>query len=217
VVRLVGAAATLAVIALVVLLSAPVTREGLRAAIHPFGPLAAPVFVVVSALLALGFVPGPLLSAASGALFGLWLGFAVTVASATLTGVLAVLIGRRVAHDALVEVSSPRSLALADLARRRGTLVVLLQRLIPGIPDAPFSYLFGALGLTPLQVAVGTAVGSAPRAFSYTALGRAASTGDARLAVVAVVVAVVAGVAGAVAGVVVVRRHREGDDAPPEN
>lgn len=208
--RLSCATATLAVIALLVLLWAPVTRDGLRAAIVPFGPLAPVVFVVVSALLALGFVPGPLLSAASGALFGLWLGFACTVASATLTGVLAVLIGHRVAREAVVDLSSARSLALADLARRRGTLVVILQRLIPGVPDAPFSYLFGAVGLNPVQVALGTAIGSAPRAFSYTALGRATTTGDGRLGVIAVVVAVVASLVGAVAGVMVLRRHRAG-------
>ncbi len=212
VVRLIGLTATLAVIALVVLLTAPVTRDGLRAAVEPFGPLAAPVFVVVSAGLALAFVPGPLLSAASGALFGLWLGFGCTVASATLTGVLAVLIARRAGRDALTGISTPRALALADLARRRGTLVVLLQRLIPGLPDAPFSYLFGAAGLTTVQVAVGTAVGSAPRAFSYTALGRAASTGDTRLAVIAAVVAVVVSLVGSAAGVVLVRRHRAAPD-----
>jgi uncharacterized membrane protein YdjX (TVP38/TMEM64 family) len=206
-VRLIGATVTLAVIGLLVFLSAPVTREGLRGAIEPFGPLAPAVFVVVSALLALGFVPGPLLSAASGALFGLWLGFACTLLSASLTGVLAVLIGSRVARDDVIKVSSPRTLALADLARRRGTSVVVLQRLIPAVPDAPFSYLFGALGLSPVQVALGTAIGSAPRAFSYTALGRAATTGDRRLAVIAVVVAALVSLVGAVAGVVVVRRH----------
>jgi uncharacterized membrane protein YdjX (TVP38/TMEM64 family) len=210
VVRLLGATATLAVIALVVLLAVPVSRDGLQSAIEPFGPLAAPVFVVVSAVLALVFVPGPLLSAASGALFGLWLGFGCTVASATLTAVLAVLIARRAGRDALAEISSPRSLALADLARRRGTLVVLLQRLVPGVPDAPFSYLFGAVGLTTVQVALGTAIGSAPRAFSYTALGRAATTGDTRLAVVAAAVAVVVSLAGTAAGGLVVRRHRTG-------
>ncbi len=215
--RLIGLTVTLAVIALIVLLSAPVTRDGLRAAIEPFGPLAPLVFVVVSAGLALGFVPGPLLSAASGALFGLWEGFACTLVSATLTGVLAVLIGRTLARDAVIELSSPRSLALAELARRRGTLVVALQRLIPGIPDTPFSYLFGAVGLSTVQVALGTAIGSAPRAFSYTALGQAASTGDSRLAVIAVVVAVVVSLIGAVAGVMVVRRHQAAQPPHPEN
>ena len=98
------------------------------------------------------------------------------------------------------------------MAQRRGLLVVVLQRWIPGIPDAPFSYLFGSLGVSVPAMAVGSLIGSAPRAFAYTALGRAAADGDGRLAVVATVVGVGVSVVGLVVGAVVVRRHRAAGD-----
>jgi uncharacterized membrane protein YdjX (TVP38/TMEM64 family) len=46
-------------------------------------------------------------------------------------------------------------------------------RLLPGIPDAPVNYLAGAVGVKPWDLALGTAIGVAPRAFAYTALGDA--------------------------------------------
>ncbi len=208
--RLATLATVLGAIALVTLVFVPFDQRGLQDAIRPFGFAAPVVFAVVAALLALVFVPGPLLSAASGVLFGVWLGFGVSVASSALTAVLGLLVGRRTGASSLTELSGPRALALADLARRQGFGVVVLQRLVPGLPDAPFSYLFGLLRLRIWQVALGTVVGSAPRAFAYTALGDSAASRDGSLAAWAVGVLVAASAVGAVAGVVVVRRHRRG-------
>jgi uncharacterized membrane protein YdjX (TVP38/TMEM64 family) len=189
----------------------PVSRAGLRSAVEPFGPWAAPVFIVVAALLALAFVPGPLLSAASGLLFGTAVGFACSVASSTLTGVLALLIARRAGATAVEELSGERARALTDLARRRGLLAVVVQRLIPGIPDAPLSYAFGLLGLRAHQMALGTLIGSAPRAFSYTALGDAAATGDRSLAVAAIVVGIAVSIVGLVVGGLLTHRTRRNE------
>ncbi|WP_280477690.1 TVP38/TMEM64 family protein, partial [Nocardia asiatica] len=59
---------------------------------------------------------------------------------------------------------------------RRGLWAVVGQRFVPGISDALASYAFGAFGVPLWQMAVGAFIGSAPRAFVYTALG--ASIGD---------------------------------------
>lgn len=203
--------------ALVTLVFVPFDQQGLQDAVRPFGVFAPLAFVVIAAVLALVFFPGPLLSAASGVLFGVGSGFGVSVASSALTAVLGLLIGRRGGGGAVAELSGPRALALADLARRQGFGVVVLQRLIPGLPDAPFSYLFGLLRLRIWQVALGTVIGSAPRAFAYTALGDSAASRDGGLAAWAIGVLVAVSVVGAVAGVVVVRRHRatEASTTPP--
>lgn len=203
--------------ALVTLVFVPFDQQGLQDAVRPFGVFAPLAFVVIAAVLALVFFPGPLLSAASGVLFGVGLGFGVSVASSALTAVLGLLIGRRGGSGAVTELSGPRALALADLARRQGLGVVVLQRLVPGLPDAPFSYLFGLLRLRIWQVALGTVIGSAPRAFAYTALGDSAASRDGGLAAWAIGVLVAVSVVGAVAGVVVVRRHRatEAPTIPP--
>ena len=213
--RLSTFALVLGAIALVTLVFVPLDRGSLQRFVDPFGPFAVPVFVVVAAVLALVFVPGPLLSAASGVLFGVWLGFAVTVASSALTAVLGLLLARRAGSTSVDRLSGPRTLAFADLARRQGLGVVVLQRLVPGLPDAPFSYLFGLLRLRVWQVALGTVIGSAPRGFAYTALGDAAVSRDGGLAAWAVGVLVAVSVVGAVAGGVVVRRHRRARGEAP--
>lgn len=195
-------------IALVTLVFVPVDRGSLQRFIDPFGAFAVPVFVVVAAVLALVFVPGPLLSAAAGVLFGVWLGLLASVLSAALTAVLAVWVARRGGAGAVDELTGERAAAWTALARRHGLGVVVLQRLVPGLPDAPFSYLFGLVRVRAWQVALGTVLGSAPRAFAYTALGDSAARGDGGLAAWALGVLVAVSVVGAWAGMLVARRHR---------
>jgi uncharacterized membrane protein YdjX (TVP38/TMEM64 family) len=91
----------------------------------------------------------------------------VTIAASTLSAVISLVVGRH-AGRAYVE---PRVQPLAELAQRHGLLAVALQRLAPFVPDAPVSYLFGAVGVRVWQIALGTIIGSAPRAFSYTSIG----------------------------------------------
>lgn len=206
--RLGGFSLALTVLAGITLLVAPLSRDGIAAAIEPFGALAPVTYVVAGALAGMAFVPGPLLAGASGALFGTTTGFVVTTSSAVLSAVLSTLLSRRAGRASVETVAGERGTALIALARRRGLFVVVVQRFLPGVPDAPFSYVFGAIGLSVPTVAVGTFVGSAPRAFAYTALGDAAVTGNGSLALVALGVGVVISVLGVVVGALVVRQER---------
>jgi uncharacterized membrane protein YdjX (TVP38/TMEM64 family) len=206
--RLGGLSAALTVVGLVTLLVLPLSRDGIAAAIEPLGPAAPVAYVLAGALLGMIFVPGPLLAGVSGALFGTGTGFVVTTCSATLSAVLSTLVSRRLGKRPVEALAGERATALISLARRRGFLVVVLQRWIPGIPDSPFSYVFGAMGIGVPAIALGTVVGSAPRAFAYTALGDAAVTDDGRLALAALVVGAAISVVGVTAGTVVVRRER---------
>ncbi|HEX2086913.1 MAG TPA: VTT domain-containing protein [Solirubrobacteraceae bacterium] len=144
-----------------------VDSEQVRDWIEPLGAAAAPAYVVVSAVLGAVLVPGPILAGTSGLLFGAALGTAVTIAASTLSAVLSLVVGRHAAREQV----EPRAPALAALAQRHGTVAVALQRLAPFVPDAPVSYLFGAVGVRVWQIALGTVIGSAPRAFSYTSIG----------------------------------------------
>ena len=169
-----------------------VDEDDVRSIIDPFGPLAPLAYVVIGALLGLALVPGPLLAGTSGLLFGAGVGFVVTMGSAILSAVLALLIGRRA-----IGAPPARFDRLAAIAQRRGFLAVVFQRLIPGVPDPPANYAFGSLGVSIRQIALGTLVGSAPRAFSYTSIGASLDDPSSPLAVVAVVVLVITVVAGA--------------------
>ncbi len=141
--------------------------------IEPLAAGAAPAYVVLSALLGAALVPGPILAAASGLLFGAGWGTLVTIAASTLSAVISLVLGRGAGRAPLNRHAADRERLAASLtlARRHGTVAVALQRLAPFVPDAPVSYLFGAVGVRVWQIALGTVIGSAPRAFSYTSIG----------------------------------------------
>lgn len=171
--------------------------DEIRDWLESLGWAAAPAYVVVAALLGLALVPGPVLAATSGLLFGAAVGTVVTLASATLSAVLGVLLGRRAAAEDIEALAGDRMTTLAAFARRHGFEAVTIQRLAPGIPDAPATYLFGALRLSIAQVALGTLVGAAPRAFSYTALGASLDDPGSPLAWIGLGGIVVSAIAGA--------------------
>ena len=83
--------------------------------------------------------------------------------------------------------------------RRHGLWAVVGQRFVPGISDAMASYTFGAFGVPLWQMAVGALIGSAPRAFVYTALGASLSDLNSPLAYAAIAVWCLTAIIGAFA------------------
>lgn len=144
-----------------------VDARGLRDAVHGYGDAAPFVWVLLSAALGAALLPGPVLAGAGGLLFGAAVGTVTTVCSAVLSALVSREIGQRAGRDGTVELLGAR----ADAVEHVGFEAVLVQRLAPGIPDAPLSYAFGALGVTRRAMALGTVLGTLPRAFSYTAIG----------------------------------------------
>jgi uncharacterized membrane protein YdjX (TVP38/TMEM64 family) len=154
-----------------------VDLEEVRRAVAATGPVAPLTYVVVSAVLGAIFVPGPLLAAGSGVLFGPLLGTFVTLGATVGSAIITGLIGRRAGRDsARALLGTQRADRLDALIDWGGLWAVVGQRFIPGISDALACYAFGAFGVPLWQMAVGAFIGSAPRAFVYTALG--ASIGD---------------------------------------
>lgn len=200
IIRLAIFAAFLAVMFYLVAVEHVIDIEAVRAAITKAGPVAPLVYIPVSAVLASIFVPGPLLAAGSGLLFGPVLGTLVTLCSAAATATLAAFLGRRAGRD------SARALVGAEWAGRidgqieqRGLWAVVGQRFVPGISDAMASYVFGAFGMPLWQMAIGAFIGSAPRAFVYTALGASISDLNSPLAYAALAVWCVTAIVGAFA------------------
>jgi uncharacterized membrane protein YdjX (TVP38/TMEM64 family) len=151
--------------------SGSLSSQRVRGWVDGYGVAGPLVFIVVSSLLTVCLFPGPLLSGASGLLFGTALGTGVSIVSATLGAVLAFSFARWLAHDAVEELQGRRLAALRAWVGRRGFLSVLYARLAPGIPYNLVNY---AAGLSPVTLgafAGATALGCAPRAFAYTALG----------------------------------------------
>ncbi len=182
----------------VVALTGDLSAARLRDAIHGWGVLAPLAFVVVSAALTVACFPGPLLAAASGLLFGTALGTATAIVAATVGASAAFLVARRFGAGAVEQLSGKRLHAAQGWIERRGFLAVLYARILPAVPFSLVNY---AAGLTRIRLATfagATAIGCAPRAFAYAALGGNIDNLDSPEAIAAVVVLVIMGAAGLV-------------------
>ncbi len=206
--RLVVFVAFLVVLGVALAFGSPVGERDLRDAIEPLGAGAPFAFVLVSGVLGSLFVPGPILAGASGLLFGTATGFFATLGATVLSSVIAVVSARAAGRPGVVEFEDARVARIERLLHRRPVLAVAVQRLLPAVPDAPCSYLFGLAGLAVWQVVAGTVVGAAPRAFSYTAIGDGLGGGGTTIGVIGLVTLVAGAAAGAVIGAVALRRAR---------
>lgn len=168
----------------------------LRSVVESTGPVAPAAYVALSAVLACVMVPGALLAAAAGVIFGPVAGTAVALCSAIAAAVLGLVLGRRLGRSGVVDLGGQRLARLERLLGRHGAWAVVAQRLFPGVPDGPANYAFGALGVAVVQIVLGTLVGSAPRAFSYAAIGSSAVSLDPRWAAAGTAVLIAAGTAG---------------------
>jgi uncharacterized membrane protein YdjX (TVP38/TMEM64 family) len=137
--------------------------------VRGLGPWAAVVFIALYATATVAWVPGSLLTLASGAIFGLGRGTLFTLVGATLGASLAFLISRYVARSALERrIGSDRRMAVMDEAiGREGGKLVFLLRLSPAFPFSVMNY---ALGLTAVRFrdyVLASATGMVPGTFMY--------------------------------------------------
>jgi uncharacterized membrane protein YdjX (TVP38/TMEM64 family) len=197
--RLLSLAAVLVALVALFASTGSFSPEKVRDALDGFGAAGPLVFIAVSALLTPALFPGPLLAGAAGLLFGTALGTACAIVAATLGASLAFAIGRWWAHDAVEELARGRIARLRAWIGERGFYAVLYARLAPGIPYSLVNY---AAGLSPVALrsfAAATALGVAPRAFAYAALGGNLDDLGSPEAVAALVVLVLMAVGGLVA------------------
>jgi uncharacterized membrane protein YdjX (TVP38/TMEM64 family) len=197
--RLAALAALVGGLFLLVALTGSVSPGRVRDAIDPLGAAAVPAFIAVSALLTCALFPGPLLAGASGLLFGTALGTPVSIVSATLGAVLAFSIARWVAHDAVEALAGRRLRGAQDWIERRGFWAVLYARIAPGVPYSLVNYVAGVTRVGLPAFAAATAIGVAPRAFAYAALGGSLDDLGSPEAIIAIVLLVVMAVGGAMA------------------
>jgi uncharacterized membrane protein YdjX (TVP38/TMEM64 family) len=155
--------------------------EEVRRVVSATGPAAPLTYVVVSAVAGALFVPGSILAAGSGLLFGPLLGVFVTLGATVGTAIVASSVGRRAGRDsARALLGAARADRIDALIGRRGLWAVVGQRFVPGISDALASYAFGAFGVPLWQMAVGAFIGSVPRLSSTPRWAPRSATGHRR-------------------------------------
>ncbi|MBV5242675.1 TVP38/TMEM64 family protein [Mycolicibacterium sp. PAM1] len=199
-VRLALVVAVLAVLFYLTAIARVIDVEAVRDLIESTGPLAPLTYVGVSAVLGALLVPGPLLAAGSGFLFGPVVGTVVTLGATVVNALISAYLGRRAGRQsARTLLGASRAEQVDRLIERGGLWAVVGQRFVPGISDSLASYAFGAFGVPLWQMAAGAFIGSMPRAFVYTVVGSSVGEFSAPLAFAAAAVWCVTAVIGAFA------------------
>lgn len=130
----------------------------------PFGPAAYVAAVVIEVLVAP--IPGTLLYAPGGAIFGGLLGGTLSLAGNVIGAAIATWLARTFGARLLGSVDRPQLQRLAVRIRNRGLLVVTLLRLNPLTSSDLVSYAAGIVGIPVWRVALGTAIGMTPLCYA---------------------------------------------------
>lgn len=132
------------------------------------GPLAYVLLVVVEVLVAP--LPGTLLYAPGGALFGGFVGGSLSLAGNVAGAALACLIARFWREPLARSLDSETLAAVGERLRARGLWLILLLRLNPLTSSDLVSYAAGLVGIPAWKVAVGTLAGMAPLCYAQAYL-----------------------------------------------
>ena len=129
------------------------------------------LFFGLYALLALIPCPKALLTAAGGALFGLWAGAGLALAGALVGATGAFWIGRWLGRDAVDRLVGGRLARVDAVLGDHGLAAVLVVRLIPLVPFIAINYSSGLTGVRFRHYAWGSLLGMVPGSLAYAAVG----------------------------------------------
>ncbi len=133
------------------------------------------VFVLAYAVATVFFFPGSVMTIGAGLAFGLWKGFAVVSAGATLGAALAFLVARYFVRSRVEKAAkdNPKFAAMDEAIGKEGWKMVALLRLSPLLPFNLSNYLYGVtkIGFWPYLAA--SWIGMLPGTFLYVYLGAA--------------------------------------------
>jgi uncharacterized membrane protein YdjX (TVP38/TMEM64 family) len=141
--------------------------EFVRQALEPAGVWAPAVYVlavVIEVLVAP--LPGTLLYAPAGALFGGWWGGTLSLIGNVIGAALATWLATRFRDHLPGVTGRPDLQALMERIRRRGLWIVVLLRINPLTSSDLVSYAAGFVGISVWKVFVGTLVGMAPLCYA---------------------------------------------------
>jgi uncharacterized membrane protein YdjX (TVP38/TMEM64 family) len=143
------------------------TLEALRAYVRSWGALAPFVYTgAVTAEVLVAPIPGLLLYAPGGAIFGGFVGGALALVGNTLGAMIAAFLAQTLGASWLAaHVRSPRFAAIRERLANQGAWIIFLLRLNPLTSSDVVSYAAGLAGMSARRVALGTFFGMLPLCF----------------------------------------------------
>jgi uncharacterized membrane protein YdjX (TVP38/TMEM64 family) len=151
-----------------------------------------PAFVLLNFL-----VTWPILAGATGLLFGTAAGTLLALAGVVGAALAQMAVARYLAGEHAGRLIPRRARRIERFLERSGTVAVMESRIVPALPFGAVNYGAGLTGLRFDQMAVGTAVGAAPKVFAYVSLGGSLDNLGAPEAKVAIALLLVLALAGA--------------------
>jgi uncharacterized membrane protein YdjX (TVP38/TMEM64 family) len=138
--------------------------------VDELGPLApilfVPLFVVVNFVVAWVILAG-----AAGLLFGTAAGTALALAGLTAASLTQMAVARRLAGTHRGKLLPQRTKKIENFLTENGAVAVMESRIVPMLPYGLVNYSAGLTHFSYRDLALGTAIGAAPKVFAYTALG----------------------------------------------
>jgi uncharacterized membrane protein YdjX (TVP38/TMEM64 family) len=185
------------VLAVVVLTGSFPSAEEIRDWGESLGPFAA--VACIPAFVLLNFViTWPVLAGATGLLFGTAAGTPLALAGVVGAALAQMAVTRYLAGEHAGSLIPRRVQRLEQFLQRSGTVAVMESRIVPALPYGAVNYAAGVTTLRFRQMALGTAVGAAPKVFGYVALGGSLDNLGAPEAKVAIALLAVLALVGAI-------------------
>ena len=164
--------------------------------VDELGPLApilfVPLFVVVNFVVAWVILAG-----AAGLLFGTAAGTALALAGVTAASLTQMDVARWLAGSHRGRLLPQRTRKVENFLTENGAVAVMESRIVPILPYGIVNYSAGLTHLSYRDLAIGTAVGAAPKVFAYTALGGNLDDLTSPEVIIAVALLVILALAGA--------------------
>jgi uncharacterized membrane protein YdjX (TVP38/TMEM64 family) len=157
----------------------------------------APIATVPLFVLANFAVAWTLLAGAVGLLFGTAAGTPLALAGVTAAALTQMAIARKLAGEHRGRLLPQRTKQVETFITENGAVAIMELRIVPFLPFGAVNYAGGLTHLSYRDMALGTAVGAAPKVFAYTALGGSLDDLTSPEALTAVALLVVLGLAGA--------------------
>jgi uncharacterized membrane protein YdjX (TVP38/TMEM64 family) len=169
--RLVALAVVLTIVGVGLLGLLALRADDLSQEFDGLGSATIPALAAVGALLVVLMVPASLVAGAAGFAVGTIAGTTVAIVATTAGAAIAAALGRWTATPSARYALGARAERVVTWFDARPVRSVMTARLVPGAPFNATSYVLGFTRIPLRTIALGSAIGFAPRCFAYAALG----------------------------------------------